>query len=249
MTRIEKHQGVSGELKKMKGEMVKEVRKGPRRRSPKLGCSLLFFAFIAAVISWVAWIVAGTGFVYVPVFTSVAFEQPVPERQVEAGVVFEQAVQEQFQTALTQSLHEGGGTLAIETISIRVTEESLTASVREVLQDSGVGFVLADEAQVSVHEEGLRAHVPIQGDGQETAAELLVRIDTQDGNLVIRIESVELGSVQIPTVLVSSLLGSIMDSYVNELSRAMSSYASINQVAYQEGWVEIQGTFNVEVVE
>jgi hypothetical protein len=250
MARLEKQSNIKEEISKMKGEVVKEVRRGTKTKRPKLTCSLLFLAFLAATLAWILWIVAATGLIHIPFFSQLAYNVPTPERIVQAGVPFEQILDEQFSTTLTKRLQEGNGSLEVTAIELSLREDSLTASLRSTLEEMNLDLVDPSNAQVMVVDsEGFQLFIPVNNSKKETAIQLSLFAEAVDGMMELQLGHVRLGSADLPAYIVASLLSPIIQQYVNELNDAMSSYATVTNLQYQEGRVDIIGTFTVEISE
>lgn len=250
MARKEKKSELTDQITKMKGEMVQEVRRSTRKSRPWLACGGVLLLFLLAVLSWIAWIVAATGMVDLPIFTGLAYEKPEPERVVEPGVSFETVVEEQFRTTLIQRLQAGGGELQDNQITIEANERSLTASFQSAIEEAGLDFIDAEGSQVSVHaDEGLRLFLPVKDSELETALQVYLRAEAIDGTLNLVIDSVQLGSLAVPSMVIVSVFEPMLKQYIGDLNRTIGSYASIDTFSHQEEQIEMTGTFSVEILE
>ena len=250
MARIEKKSDVKDEIKKMKGEVVKEVRRGTKTRRPKLTCAFTSLAIVAASIAWLLWVVAGTGMMHIPLFSQHAYSVPAPERVVDAGVPFEQVVDEQPSTTLTSRLQAGGGALDEQQISLSIGEDSLTSSFRSSLEELNLELVDSSGAQVMVvADKGFQLFLPIKGSAKETALQVSIWAEVDNGTIRLELGEVQLGDVGLPAFMVASLLSPMIQQYVNELNTAISAYAEVTELEYLDGRVDIAGVFSVEILE
>ncbi|KKW32189.1 MAG: hypothetical protein UY76_C0037G0002 [Candidatus Uhrbacteria bacterium GW2011_GWA2_52_8d] len=162
MVRVEKNAGLESRLDNVKGEVVREVRRRTRTSRPWLTCSLLLLFVLVGVGVWVAWFVAATGLLHVPVFTSLAYEAPAPIRGVTPGVPVETVLEETFTSTLTRRLYEGGGTLTNRSIQVQIQEASLTASLRSFLEEEGLEWIDSAGVQMAVEPGvGIELFVPL----------------------------------------------------------------------------------------
>jgi len=250
MTRVEKQTDVKEEITKMKGEMVKEMQRKTRKHRPLITCSIIAFALVIAIAAWIGWIVAGTGLVQVPLFTNLAYEKPVPDRVVVAGVPLEDLIETELRSTLTERLQSGNGELLDNSVQLSVSEDSLTATLRSAIEEQAVPYVDSSNAQVTVHEDaGLQIYLPIENNPQETALVISLQAISQGGVLELALEDVVLGSVSIPSFILSSGLEPLLNKYLGDLNQALASYATISDFSYNEGWVEISGEFAVEILD
>ena len=90
MARIEKQASLEKQIQDVK----------PRK--PWFACLMIFFAVFLIGAGFLAWTVASTGLVSIPVFTRFAYTQPVPVREVAPGVPVETVLREQIATSLIQ---------------------------------------------------------------------------------------------------------------------------------------------------
>lgn len=249
MSRIEKGQDTKEELAQMKGEMIKEIG-SQHRGKPWCACSLIFLLIILGIVSGVIWALSATGFVSVPGFSKFAYHQPVPEHIVPSGVPMETVIDQQVKTILTQRLQAGGGKLDDTSVTFTVDEKSLTASLRNVLEQSGDKTIESAGAQVIVSpEKGFSFFLPFQETVRKTALQFSVKAQVHDGVLELRPESLSIGSLPIPNVLTAFFLQPFIHGKISELNKALGSYMELREIVYESGRVIITGNFSVQVMD
>ncbi len=228
MSRIEKNEDVSGQMKQMKGEVVKEIRKGKQGSRAGLTCAVIFLVILLGAISWVLWVLAATGLFAIPGFSAMAFSEPEPTRIVEPGASVETVLQEEFASVLTERFVAGGGVITDKSITIPLSERAMTASIRELIQEEGELSLRAEDAQVVVTEEGLELFVPYDG-AQKTA-----------------VSDVYLGKLKVPEWFKAAFITSTIEQKLPEINAGLAQYATLSDITYKEGLVEVSGTFEVE---
>lgn len=250
MTRIEKQEDVKEEIAKMKEEMVREMQRTTRKHRPFITCSLIVIGLFLTAAIWVAWIVAGTGLVHVPMFTSFAYEKPEPTRIVEAGVPLQELIGTELQTVLAERLQAGDGELLDKTVQLEAPEGSLTATLRSGLEELGISYVDTAHSQVTVHQDaGFEMYFPLKNNPQETALVIFFHAESHEDSLVLVLKSVEIGSVSFPSFILTHVFEPALNRYTKDLSSALSVYTHISDFSYYEGWVDIRGEFAVEFEE
>jgi len=149
MARIEKNAGLEEKLNEVKQD-VKEVKKVSTGRKPWFFCAMFLLLVAVVVLFMFTWTVAATGLVNIPVFTSLAYDAPQPLHTVTPGVPVETVLEEKIISTITQRLYEGGGDIVDQRIQATITEESLTASLRSIVEDSGVDWFGTSRLQVAI---------------------------------------------------------------------------------------------------
>lgn len=250
MARVEKEAGLESRLDQVKGEMVREVRKRTRPSRPWLSCFLVFLFLIVGFGLWVAWMVAGTGLVRVPVFTALAYESPNPFRPVTPGVPAEVIWDEAFTSTLTRRLYESGGELGNRTFEVQLSEGSLTSSFRSFMEESGSTWIRGSGAQIAVEPDvGIELFVPLDesvGLGT-TGVVATFHLDTVDGGFVVDPTSVVVGSTRIPNFMVALFLSPFLESELSKLNAAMLGYARVTQIDILPRELSVSAEFTVEL--
>ncbi len=250
MARVEKNAELESRLNDVKGEVVREVRRRTRTSRPWLTCSLLLLAVVVGMGVWGAWVVASTGLVHVPGFTSLAYEVPVPIRDVSPGVPVETVLNEVFTSTLTRRLYEGGGTLANRSVDVQIQESSLTASLRTLLEAAGLEWIDSSDAQILVEPGvGIELFVPLNLETQESGDAAVITFDltVSEGNLVVTPTSVRVGNANIPNVLVTAFLKPFLEAELAKLNAAMVGYAQISEIELLSRELSITGELSVVI--
>lgn len=249
MSRIEKGADTKEELQQLKGEVIKEIG-SQRKRSPWLTCSLLFVVFIVGCFGAIAWAVAATGLVTVPGFSEFAYEELKPERTVAPGVPIETVISEQVKTTLAQRLQASGGKLNDASISLVLTEQSLTGSLRSLLEGSDGATIDSSRTQVIVSpEKGFTFYLPLKESARPTAMELSVKASVKDGAIELIPEGAKIGALPIPKSVITFFLLPFIQEKLASLNTELTSFIQINELDYQEGKVMVEGTIAVKIME
>lgn len=247
MSRIEKGSDTKDELQQLKGEVIKEI-SSQRKGRPWVACSLIALIFILGFLGAIAWGVAATGLVIVPGISSFAYQQPVPVRRVSPGVPMETVVDEYVQTTLAKRLQDGGGELKDRAISLRVSEASLTSSVRTLLSQEQDSFVGEDGSQITLDPDtGFTFFLPIKDAPSNTALQVSIFARAQDGTIELVPTQFRVGSLKVPTGLIAFFLQPFVHSKVASLQKALGSYIEIESLEYETGAVTVNGNLAVEI--
>lgn len=247
MSRVEKQANLEQRIVEVKGEVVAEVRRRTRRARPWLTCSLVLLALIVGMFVWAAWSVAATGLIRVPVFTSLAYEVPRPERVVSPGVSAETVLQETFERTLTRRLYEGGGTLENRRIEVQLHESSLTASLRSFAESAGSSWIETSQLQVAIDPEGVELFVPLRDSPLATAIRAAFELRAQDGLLVVGPTDIEVGSWRVPDVVIAVVLKPLFEAELKRLNGRLFGYATISRLDLVSGELIVEGELSVEI--
>lgn len=252
MARVEKNAPIEKQIGQVKEEVVREVKHRTRRHRPWLTCSLIILAIMMGVLVWVVWMIAATGLVRIPVFTSLAYEMPEPLREVKPGVPVEMVLEEQFTTTLTRRLYEGGGMLTNRTIETTITEESLTATLRTLLEESGIGWIDPLRSHVIIEPgQGVIIFLPLlkPNNGLQTAISAVFEISAADGVITVVPAHVVVGSARVQDILISVFLKPLLEAELAKVNDLVVGYASISSIGIYSGELVLQGELAVEIQE
>ncbi|MBI5370068.1 hypothetical protein HZA85_02695 [Candidatus Uhrbacteria bacterium] len=249
MSRIEKGQDSKEGMQQLKGEVIKEIRSQNRGR-PWITCSLLFLVIIFGLLSAGAWAVAATGLVNVPGFTSWAYHPPVPERTVLPGVPMERVVDERVKSLIAQRLQDGQGKLSQTAISLEISEQSLTASLRSALGKQMDDTLDSATAQVRIDPDtGFTFFVLFKNSPRASALQFSVYASAHDGTVELKPERFIVGSLPIPNALTAFFLQPFIQSKLNDFNALLGSYVQMKSIDYQAGVVIINGDLAVQIKE
>ena len=239
MSRIEKGSDVKEELKQMKGEVIKEI-SSTKKRHPFRSCFAIFFILIVVLVTSVAWALASTGIVDVPVFSRFAYEKFEPERLVASGVPVEKVVEEQVVSKLaTGSVNDA--------ISLSLSESSLTASLRTILEDAFRKYINVSFSQVTISpDKGLTFFLPFENSKSGSALLISIKANVKDGKIELVPEEFKIGSLSVPDSLSALLLRSIIQDQLVNGNKMLESYVQIKDIEYKEGFVIVRGTIVVK---
>lgn len=248
MTRVEKNASVKEELEQMKGSVVAEVREHNRKRRPMLTCSLVILFFVVCFFAWMAWLVAATGLIRLPLFTSLAYHTPEPIHTVEPGVPVDVFVNEQLTSEVTKRLQAGSGVIEDRTISLTISESSLTATLRSLMEESGLTFLDASVAQIVLSpSSGASLFVPFTNNDLHSAIALEMAVGVLDGKISLTPTLLRVGSLEVPRVFLVRLLDPLIAQEVATLNDELTGYAAVSAVEVTEGFVTLTGELSVEV--
>lgn len=247
MTRIEKNASVEEELQNIKGEVVREVKHRSRRLRKFFTCSAVILFLVASFVALISWIVAATGFVEIPIMTTLAYDLPVPLREVKSGVPVETIVKNTLTAELTKKLYAGGGELKDRSVNLELSESSITASLRSITENSGVSAIDASKLQVVV-EPGVEIEffAPIEGSPLGTSVVITLGIDAKNGLIDIEPRQVRVGSLEFPSFLLASVLQPLIRQELQSLNSMLTGYARVDSIGVESGVLIISGELSVE---
>jgi hypothetical protein len=242
MSRIEKGSDVKEELQQMKGEVIKEISSKKQRHSFR-SCFVIFFILIICILVVAAWAVASTGVINVPVFSKFAYNKPEPERIVTPGVPLEKVIEEQVISKLaTGSVNKP--------ISLSLSESSLTASLRSVLESSADGFIDASFSQATISQDrGLTFFLPLEKSKSGSALSISVKANIKDGKLELVPEEFKIGSLHVPDSFIALFIQSFLKDQLADANKILGSYVEVQEIEYNDGSVIVSGKISAEVKE
>jgi hypothetical protein len=231
VARIEKHQETEQEIAGMKHEVFDAVSKSNRKPHPRLACCGMLMVFFVVGIGVCAWLAAATGLVRVPLVSSLAYERPVPVTEVRAGVPVETTIVTQLSASALSDT---------DTIDIVLSEESLTASFRTMVEEAGVSFVRTEDVQVAVVEgRGLELFFPLRNNEQETAVRAILQIGTGSNRLSATVIDVRFGTLPLPSWLIAASVDALVSGVLTRMNESVPAGASITSVSYERHAVRI----------
>ena len=232
----------------VRDEVVEPFGDHKKKTRKRFSCLGIFFIALVLLVGFFAWEIAATGLVTVPVFSSVAFSEPIPVRVVKAGVMVEQLSESEFKKILMQRLRAGGGTLSDRSITLGLPESSLTATLQNILKQYPNTNIDASRAQIAVlPNQELELFVPLQVAGRKTVIIAHVLLVADKGLFDLKLLNVRLGSFKAPSMLVAALVQPFVNQQLVSLNHALSSYMHVDSLVTEEGVLTASGTFTVEV--
>lgn len=218
---------------------------------PLVTCAVIVFALIALIMAGIAWMVAATGFVSIPLFSRLAYEVPTPLRVVTPGVPIETYIQTEVSDVLVQRLYEGQGTLQETVVEVRLPEQAFTASLRSFSEQAASGLPLDfSTAQVALDpQKGAEIFLPIKNNPQQTAIRLNVYATVQNGGIVLEVKEASIGSLPLPMSLLNPVIHAIVERNLQSLYAELGSYLRLSDISYEEGFMVLKGELTVEIQE
>lgn len=248
MSRVEKTEEPQKTSSYIKDEVVETF--GDQKKKTRGGFSCLMIALVCFVlfVGFLAWQVAATGLVNIPVFSTFAYSEAQPVRVIEPGVSVEQYSESYFKTTLLNRLQAGRGVLTDRSIVLALPESSLTTSLQNGLKQSGETRVVANRAQIAVLEgQELELFLPIYVNKNTTALTVRFSLHADQGVFVLNLLDVKLGSFRAPSMLVASLVQPFVNRELTTLNKALSSYMHVDSLTTQQGILSASGTFTVQI--
>ncbi len=185
----------------------------------------MLLVLVVVTASIACWVLAASGLLRIPLFSSLAYQPPVPVTVVRAGVPAETSLLTQLTNAAAL-----GETYPV----LVVSEESLTASFRSLVEEAGVSLVRTEDVQVaSVEGKGLELFFPVRNNAQSTAVRAVLVVEVNESHLTASVTEVTLGSLPLPSWLVAATVDALISGVLTRLEESMPEGATISSVTYE----------------
>ncbi|MFH1405022.1 MAG: hypothetical protein ABIH21_02905 [Patescibacteria group bacterium] len=230
MSKIDKSQMEQVELGGEDRETESMVKKSKKKKKASIGCFVIFLIIIILIFGFSAWTLAASGMVNVPGFSSLAFKSPEPTRIVVPGTLLEKEIE----AAVNANLFS-------KKVSIDLSEESITASLQKGLKDFEQDFIISENAQIVVTNEGLELFLPIANSKQDSAVVARLFIYPTDGVFAVEIKEVRFGSLRIPKIIIDKSITPLLQKGVDSLNEAFAKTAEVESVTFSNGFVTLSG--------
>ena len=250
MSRIEKQASLEKQIQDVKENVVQKMKHQSKPRKHWFTCLMILFVLFLIGISYLAWTVASTGLVSIPVFTRFAYTQPVPLREVTPGVPVESVLREHIATSFVQRFRESGRLLpsSNQTLEVSVSEASLTATLRTKLEESPLEGLEISALQVILEPDtGVQVFIPVEESDLQTAVVLFFDVMAKDGAIVVIPKEVFVGSLHVPPFLVNVFLTPLLKQRLAQVNQLIVGYGEISSLDISSGELLIKGTVSVEV--
>jgi hypothetical protein len=221
-SKIEQAQEKMEELRQeLRSEVEEEVRSNLRRRTWRsallrvFGCCGIYLATLLAVPVFLAYLVARTGLIEVPFFSSrVAHERSASRTVMASAVNAEQLLSEKLRSLLPVR-----GEVP-DQLTITLTESELTALLRSFLKgDARASAITRDTAQVAITADGIELFARVAGSGGRESTVLLRGVPSiqsaptgasGEGKLATEFREVAIGNLGIPRFLANTIAQSFL---------------------------------------
>lgn len=209
----------------------------------------IFLVILLAVFLRLAWIVAATGFVQVPVFSSYAYEELKPSREVSGTIDFQSYLSEALNTLVTNRLQSGRGALQDRSVSLLLPEEILTKGLQQALKEKEVPYVQAEKSQMVIEENGfIELFLPVLYKEQESAVRMsLTVIPEEEGKLVLHLEDMWVGAWHVPGWLQKRFAKEVLPQVTTELNEKIGRYLSIEKIDWALGELTAHGELTIQI--
>lgn len=248
MSRVEKIDESQKPSSYIKDEVVETFGEQKKKTGGRFSCLSLIFACFILFVGFLAWQVAATGLITIPVFSTLAYSDVRPVRVIKPGVSVEQHSESFFKATLLKRLQDGGGVLADRSIVLALPESSLTTSLQNGLKQSGETRIVANRAQIAVLEgQEFELFLPIQPNKNITALAIRFSLHADQGVFALNLIDVKLGSFHVPNMLIASFVQPFVNRELGTLNKSLSSYMHVDSLTTQKGILSASGTFTVQI--
>ena len=176
-----------------------------------------------------------------------AYHVPTPREFVKPSVPVETVLESELSSELASRLQASGGNLSDRSISVTITQEQLTASLRNLIDQAGYGLQ-SEGAQISIDEEGIEIFVPIKRGEHRSVVKVVGDIKVDNGAPHIRLDEIHLGGFHVPKMLARTIFTRAVDKALSSLVAKLGTYASLQDISYGNGRMTLTGELIVEVL-
>ncbi len=242
MSRIEKSAEIKEQISQVKGDVLKEVKRQSRKRTPLRSCfTIAVFLFLSFAL-WMGSMVAATGLVRVPVLSQFAYNQPQPIHEVELGVTAEVFLEEALARALAEKMRAGNLGALDRSISLALPDSAMTTSLRLLVADMEVPLLDLRRLQIAIDPSvGIEIFVPVKDSVLETAVIVQLRMAVESGAIIVEPTSATLGNLTIPVTLLANVFESLIAQQMAALNDQLIGYARIDAIGFAEGVLLVDG--------
>lgn len=190
-------------------------------------CCCSCVVLILVLATGVAWIIAKTGIVHIPVISSFAYTQTEPERTVSSTPELLPNFEQQFSSWLQAT--------SSTSTPFAIGENILTTLLRQAVSSSTT-LVDPGSIQAIVNDSTITLYAVLQG---PLSAPITVEVqpEIRDGATMLNLQSLQLGQLPLPTTVVEGAVRNLfeqwtasLDAMIRELPRAFSITATSGAV-------------------
>lgn len=217
----------------MKREIMSEIRRDERHRRTwgclrwmlvKLGLFLVTLLIVAVGI-------AKTGLYEIPVLTNWLYQAGEPTRVVQPLMGYDD--EQVMQGAMARAEYNGSTGL----FSVNLTEKELStlATGAVGVKDDNFDFTIKS-AQMAVMEQGIEVFTVLSRPERDVTVKILVDPLVKDGKIVLDAKELQVGSLNMPSFLVSSVSKLISGQFMDSLATGLGE---LQDVQTKEGELTI----------
>jgi hypothetical protein len=156
--------------------------------------------------------------------------------------------EETLMSELTARLQSGNGEIQNRAVALTLSEESFTASLRSLLEESGMAILDASGAQVVIDSKaGVELFVPFFDNPRDSAVTITLNVGVVDGNVSITPTHLAVGNLTVPRLVISTLVTPFLQQQLDKLHEILLGYATIDSVAVGEGELTLTGELSIEI--
>lgn len=237
--------------KKPSGELSgAKVVQPKKKRSKLFSCLTIVVAAIILGVVAMAWAVAATGLINVPLIGRFAYEEPQPIRYVSEGMPLESYIETTLQSQIAERVQAGGGQLQDTNVDLVIPETSFTTSLRVALSEQSGGQMMfdMDRAQVVFDEERkLEFFFPLLNNDQNSALRLYLTPSVENGRLQIEATDMYLGVLRVPGPLTDLLVDQSLQQNAENVADAIETYVALKEIDVRDKNMRIRGEISAEI--
>ncbi len=244
MVRVEKNPEPMLSKQDMKKEVKRQVVwQHNKRRLRRLGCVGIFLFVLFLCFLFVTWVLVQTGFVSVPVLSRF-YNPPEPTRYVEPREMFD----DYATSVVLEKLEPIVYNLSFdELIQLELSEEMLTAGLREQLENFDNDIFIAEETQIAIDPEfGIELYLPLKYNDNQAVVILYVTPLLVDKDIDIEVNRIQVGNINLPQSIAEAVLEVPVKSLVDQLNSSFIQFIDIDSVGTRSGYLLVDGYLSID---
>ena len=244
MTRIEKPSPwlkEKTERDQIKDEIRHELKleQGKKGLRKILTCCIIELLITLIIATLLAFSLAKSGLVEVPLFTKLFYSVPTPQKivKVPPGSLFDiqSSIKEQAEKQIFAQIKEGKTDLKLE---ITLGENGLTTLLNQEIKK--VKETSLGDPQISITKEKIEFFSEIYPEeNREVYLTLGFRPVVKDGKLEIKIVETKIGTLPLPSFLANIFIKAALDGELEKINETIGAMAKIDKVELLDGEMKI----------
>lgn len=237
--------------KQPKGELSGAKVVQPKKKRGKLfSCLVIVVAVIVLGLVTVAWGVAATGLINIPLISRFAYEEPQPIRYVSDGIPLESYIETTLQSQIAERVRAGGGQLPDTSLDLMIPETSFTTSLQNALSEQAGGQMMLDmeRAQVAFDSQRkLEFFFPLRNNDQKSALRLYLSPSVENGRLQVEATDMYLGVLRVPGPLTDLFVDQSLQQNAETVADAIETYLALQEIEVRDKNMRIRGNISAEI--
>lgn len=206
---------------------------------------VLFFAVLLRAL----WVLASTGLISIPVFSSWAFEMPSPLREVSSNVNFQEYISQTLDNVITRRMQSKSGFLQNRSMQVVLPEDILSKGFRSFLQTQAqISFAEPQQSQLVIEQTGMvEVFLPVKYHKQKSAVKLWVYPSLQEGKISFDLTDMWIGSWHVPGWLRKNMAQEFLPVLEQRIQERIDPYVFLQEFIWSEKTLTVQANLTVQI--